>query len=419
MAKVREWVSGLSVLDWTETLNNSWLYSFRPLLEAPGEGYPAFMQSPAWVDKQINTVLGSWTELKHDTILYAKQVYAELGAGPMPPEPVPPKGYVEPVPTFYARLAALTAMTRAGLRSRDLLGAQDADSLERLEGLALDFQAIAEKELRGEPLTEEDYTLIRYYGGQLEHLTMAAADTPAGEPGGNPAMDEEPQAAVVADVATDPAPGLVLEEAVGRVDEIHVVVPVVDDDGTTYLQVAKGAVFSYYEFPWPMADRLTDEKWRQMLDEGQAPDRPAWIDSFFTAEGESSELTTAVYSFQESLVNAVWQLEPGYLAASGPALEQLTAAIEALRVEKRYEGRQLIRSEFRSFDRQSADQAVVTIRETWQAKLYEFSDYPGMEDSQPLGERGPYTLDVTYTLERGEWQWVVTRIVYANEPPAW
>jgi hypothetical protein len=156
-----------------------------------------------------------------------------------------------------------------------------------------------------------------------------------------------------------------------------------------------------------------------MLDEGKAPARPAWIDTFFTAEGESSDLTEAVFGFQKSLVSAVWEIESGYLAASGPALEQLTAEIDALRAEKWYEGRQLLRSEFRSFDRQTADQAVVTVRETWQDKLYEFQDYPGMGDTEPLAQRGPYTLDVTYTLEHGEWQWLVTRIVYANEPPAW
>jgi Protein of unknown function (DUF3160) len=420
MTKVQTWISGLDVAAWTETLYNSWLYSFRPLLEVPGDGYPAFMQSNAWVDKQLNTVLGSWAELKHDTILYAKQAYAEMGAGPMPPEPVPPKGYVEPVPAFYARLAALTAMTRTGLGDRGLLAKDDSASLERLEGLALDLQAMAENELRNEPLAQEDYDLIRYYGGELEHLTMAAADTEQAEPGGFPTMDEEPQAAVVADVATDPSPpATVLEEAVGRVDEIHVVVPVVDDDGTVYLQAAKGAVFAYYEFPWPADDRLTDEKWRKMLDEGQSPARPTWTDSFFTAKGESSDLTQAVYSFQQSLANAVWNLEPGYLSAGGPALEQLTAGIDALLAEKQYEGRQLVRNEFRSFDLQTADRAVVTVRETWQDKLYQFQDYPGGGDTEPLAERGPYTLDVTYTLERGEYQWLVTRIVYADEPPAW
>ncbi|MFB0534820.1 MAG: DUF3160 domain-containing protein [Anaerolineae bacterium] len=420
MAKVQEWVSDLSVEEWTETLYNSWLYCFHPLLEVPGEGYPAFMQSPAWVDKQLHTVLGSWAELKHDTILYAKQVYAELGAGPMPPEPVPPKGYVEPVPYFYARLAALTAMTRQGLGDRGLLVEQDDYSLQRLEELARAFQTMAEKELRGEPLTEEEYSIIRFYGGDLEHLTMAAADTPEGEPGGQAYMEEEPQAAVIADVATDPWPTpIVLEEAVGRVNEIHVVVPVVGEDGTTYLQVAKGGVFSYYEFPWPAEDRLTDEKWRQMLDEGQAPPPPEWISSFFTTEGEDSELSEAIFRFQKSLSGAVWLLEANYLSARGAALEQLSAEIEALRAEKRYEGRQLMSSDFRSFDRQAEDQAVVTVRETWQDQLYEFSQYPGQEGGEPLAQRGPYALEVTYTLERDESGWLVTRVVYANEPPAW
>jgi len=53
MAKTQQWLSSLSVEDWTETLYNTWLYTFRPLLEVPGEGYPSFMQSPAWTDKQL------------------------------------------------------------------------------------------------------------------------------------------------------------------------------------------------------------------------------------------------------------------------------------------------------------------------------------------------------------------------------
>lgn len=66
------------------------------------------MRSAAWLDKQLTTALGAWTELKRDTILYAKQVYAE-GAGAMPPStPEPPKGYVEPVPLLYARRGAVT-----------------------------------------------------------------------------------------------------------------------------------------------------------------------------------------------------------------------------------------------------------------------------------------------------------------------
>jgi hypothetical protein len=38
-------------------------------------------------------------------------------------------------------------------------------------------------------------------------------------------------------------------------------------------------MFSYYEFPHPMADRLTDEKWRELLST-KPPARPAWIADF-------------------------------------------------------------------------------------------------------------------------------------------
>ena len=46
-----------------------------------GASYPLYMQSPNFLDKQIQTSLGSYAELKHDTLLYAKQSYAEEGGG--------------------------------------------------------------------------------------------------------------------------------------------------------------------------------------------------------------------------------------------------------------------------------------------------------------------------------------------------
>ncbi|HHV57093.1 MAG TPA: DUF3160 domain-containing protein, partial [Firmicutes bacterium] len=69
--------------------------------------------------------------------------------------------------------------------------------------------------------------------------------------------------------------GRVLEEATGPVFPIYVAVPV---DGK--LRIAVGGVYSYYEFPWPLADRLTDKKWHQLINEGQAPPQPAWTKSF-------------------------------------------------------------------------------------------------------------------------------------------
>jgi hypothetical protein len=425
MAYVRSWLAGLTVEDWTETLYNTWLYTFHPLLEVPGPGYPEFMQSTAWLDKQLNTTLGSWAELKHDTILYAKQVYAEMGGGPPAPPPVPPKGYVEPVPYFYARLAALTAMTRDGLANRAILSDQDSQSLTNLEELARALQQMAEKQLRGEPLTEKEHSRIRFYGGELEHLTMSAADTEDSGPGSIGYMDDDPQAAVIADVATDPGSAdgpVVLEVGVGRIDEIHVIVPVIEDDGTITLQVAKGGVFSYYEFPWPAGDRLTNEAWRQMLDEGRAPARPPWTSSFSVPEGEYAELQTAILSTQKSLTAAYWEQRTTF-RDDEPALAPFAAEIQRLTNAKQYMGHQLVATNFRSFDLQGPSQAVVTVRETWQDTLHSYTGTWPDYGEPVIAERGPYNLDVTYTLQLettayGSY-WRVTRAIYANDPPPW
>jgi hypothetical protein len=267
MEKVQGEIAALEMDSWTQNLYWSWLYALGPIIEVKGGQYPAFMQTRAWLHKDLHTALGSWTELKHDTILYAKQAYAELTA--MPPQAAV-RGYVEPNPEAYARLAALTRMTLDGLGQRGLLISEDKDSLEYLETVLLSLKTIAEKELAGEGLTDDEYYFIDSYGDVLEGLTIAAADK--AEPGGS--LDEE-EAAVVADVATDPNSGQVLEEGVGRVFAIYVAV---ETEGN--LAVAQGGVFSYYEFAWPMSDRLTDEAWREMLESGQAPSRPEWTSSF-------------------------------------------------------------------------------------------------------------------------------------------
>ena len=253
---------------WSNTLYQGWLYTLDALLTTPGEGYPSFMQNQAWTRKNLNTFLASWTELKHDTVLYAKQVYAQMGGGM---ENEDDRGYVEPNPALYARLASLVKMTREGLDQRGLLDQQDGESLERLETLALSLKTMSEKLLENQLLTDEEYDLIRSYGGQLEHFWLEALRDEGVDH--RSALSENP-AALVTDVATNPE-GQVLAEGTGNIFEIYVVVPV---DGN--LRVARGGVFSHYEFPWPLNDRLTNEKWRHMVETGDTPPLAPWTESY-------------------------------------------------------------------------------------------------------------------------------------------
>ena len=274
MSKMQTYLSGLPTENWTQNLYWGWLYQLRPLLDEKGNGYPSFMQNTAWVRKELNTFLGSWSQLKHDTILYAKQVYAESGAGG--PEEKDDRGYVEPNPYVYARLASLLKMTNEGYEMRGLLTASMKDNLGKMEQLAVSLKTISEKELNNEKLTDNEYELIRSFGGQLEHFWLKVNKDELAFKQSTSQRDylNENPAAIVADVATDPN-GQVLKEGTGKISEIYVVVPI---DGK--LRIAKGGVYSYYEFTWPMSDRLTDKKWRELLNSSQAPALPSWTDAF-------------------------------------------------------------------------------------------------------------------------------------------
>ncbi len=251
---------------WTSNLYWNWLYTLQPLLQAKGEGYPYFMQSAAWVDKDLHSWLGSWAELRHDTILYAKQSYTQMLTAVLR-TPEPANGYVEPQPELYARLAALAAQMRDGLESRGLLGAEMARKLDDMEQLQLTLKTISEKELRGEGLTEDEYAAIRTIGDTLEGLTTFSEQVQ-----GEITSQADERMALIADVHTDPNTSRVLEEGVGDALTIYVVVLI---DGEQV--VTEGGVFSYYEFKQPMGNRLTDEAWQSM---SSRPAQPAWTGSF-------------------------------------------------------------------------------------------------------------------------------------------
>lgn len=420
MEELRATFAGYGDEVWTQSLYWSWIHSLRPLLAPAGEGHPQFMRSEAWLDKQLTTALGSWTELKRDTILYAKQVYAERGYDSLPPpEPERPKGYVEPVPELYARVAGLSRMTVEGLASRGLLAEEDRAALEAMEGLATRLQTMAEKQLRGEALSAEEYEQIRFYGADIEALTFAADDEAIYQGrGGTPAGGEDLQVAVVADIATDPG-GQVLENGVGRVFEIYVAAPV---EGR--LVLTKGGVFSHYEFPWPLGDRLTDEAWRAMLDAGEAPPLTAWTGSFMVEDHAAEPLAETIRRFNEKLVEAFWYTDAAYVAPFlGPEeLADTEAYIAGLDAQGQFVGAKLLGLELRSFDFVDADNAVVTAREIWSDELYRGSPYFAEQQGDPAleGVRAPYTLNVTYTMRRGGDGWQITRILLdPAAPPAW
>ena len=283
MEQLRSVLQDAPQSSWTTSLYSSWLYTLLPLLEEKGEGYPSYMTSTQWAKKSLETFAGSFTELKHDTVLYAKQMIAEMGGGP--PEVIDDRGYVEPEPEIYHRFMLLAQQTREGLNKFGLLGSEDVENLNRLAELARRLMEISNKELQDEVLTDEEYDLIREYGGTLEHFWIEAVEDRTDADYLDP---QEIPASLVTDIATDPN-GTVLQIGNAKPAEILVVVPI---EGK--LRLASGVVYNFYQFEQPIGERLTDTEWRQKTGEWAGEDgwfhrdetleKPWWTESYWSEE---------------------------------------------------------------------------------------------------------------------------------------
>jgi len=264
-----ERLAKLSPGDWNQNLYYRWIHLLKKVNEVPAKGAPPMMLTRPWKLKSLVASLGSWAELKHDTILYGKAIAAEGDGGEEAEKIV--RGYVEPNPELYAELKNLVAASRQGLADRGLLTDDFKYAAEELETLVGFLENVSRKELNGSPLSRDEYEQIRLYGGRIEYLTvyMMAGPYSTWELVTGP----DKSVAVVADIAS--SMGAVLEEAVGNVWEIYAIVPM---PGGLYL--TRGSVFSYYEFTQPAQSRLTDERWQEMLEQSKAPPMPKWTGEY-------------------------------------------------------------------------------------------------------------------------------------------
>jgi len=254
MATLQDYFNKTTQQQWTQNIYWSWLYTIKSLFtdSISKTGYPMFVKSEDWDKKTLQTFLGSWTELKHDTLLYAKQSYAELGAGgpgqTPPPNPVP-KGYVEPNVVFFDRLISLVNLTDDGLKQFGILPSNfESRNTTFLDSLKF-YRTIAVSELQNQKISDDDFEKLRLSAGQLDQILQA--------PDSQVSLESNARSALIADVHTDTKKGQILYEADGIPNYIYVAVK--DANGT---RLTKGLVYSYYEFTGPLAKRYTDQTWQ-------------------------------------------------------------------------------------------------------------------------------------------------------------
>jgi hypothetical protein len=256
LAALRAQFDAYTVADWTKSTYNGWLYGLRPLLQPMPAGAPAFMQGPAWQDKELNAALGSWTQLRHDFILYGKQttVPCPWAQGP---------GLVEPVPATFDRLADLCDQVYDALDGYNVLPGVHARSLRALAARLRTWRDYAQKVADGSWLSQEEQDDVHRVGLWLLDFF---AD-------GQGVAEKSPM--LVADVASDSNTSRVLHEGTGHFNPLVVVYA--PPGGEPIAGV--GYVFSHYEFAESDWNRLNDDEWARRL-QGNPPPRPAWASGF-------------------------------------------------------------------------------------------------------------------------------------------
>ena len=241
----------LTSFDFGTTLYHTWLHMIGLLFMPGGTNTPYFMLDPLYQDKLLTTYLGSYTELKHDTLLYIKQAYAEMGAGGgddctfgvYPPALPIPKGYVEPNIDVIDQLISLTHETSSFFTG---------DAYTTFGEYLTLVKRIAVAQTKNEKISDEDFDALR-----LSYNTLTEITTPQklfGQP-----LQKERRGSIIADIFTSGKYGP-LYEAVGRPYLMALMVN--DVNGA---RVVLGPVFSQYEFyaeqvPFqPTAGRFNDQ----------------------------------------------------------------------------------------------------------------------------------------------------------------
>ncbi len=135
---------------WDHSIYNLWLNSIRSLNPpADRSTLPSFMQTAAWWQQKMNSQLASWTELRHDNLLYAKQSYTGGATCSYP------YSYVEPIPEFFYSMSSVAKKTLEKLESISSVGnLVGADYFTRFAEVTDTLGNIAQKELDNSPLSQ-------------------------------------------------------------------------------------------------------------------------------------------------------------------------------------------------------------------------------------------------------------------------
>jgi hypothetical protein len=190
---------------------------------------------PIEARRRMASALGYWTRDRWQSVLYAKQSYTPMGKGLNVDAPRD-GAWIEPAVALYQGLLEL-ARAQWQRTSEPMWEAM----VETMEPVV----KVARKAADGGPLSADDQAFLNDLDLNLKEL-IGARDRP-----------------LVVDVHTSPATGDLLEQGLGLAQPVY--------HRPEGRPAARGALSTHYELRVPIEQRLDDQAWREMLDQGEVP----------------------------------------------------------------------------------------------------------------------------------------------------
>ncbi len=243
---LRKEFSKITIKQWRQNAYWHWLLIVKSMNEPIRFPQSFKVNSSVYADKLMVTQQGFWAELRHDTILYAKQSYTAKVTAAFP-ELALEDVKVEPLSETYKEIITFLEAFEHNLGELGLLQPEIETKISVLKDFTTAALQASEIQKKDAQIPLEIRKILYSYGDFLENLYSFPAEFEQNQ--------TDSLLPLVADVHTDVNTKQVLQVAVGRPMEIWI-----RADGKIY----KGAMYSYYEFKQPMDKRLTDEEWQSM-----------------------------------------------------------------------------------------------------------------------------------------------------------
>lgn len=257
LARARVLSDGHGEQFWHSNLYTGWLGALRALspdesVEDPARfGLPQLMATEAFGRRLLNTQLGSWAQLRHDTILYVKPSTTSLLCDF-------PDAYVDPYPAFYAAMTQLGETSTGQIRAlsiRHPVLDRAVEYFDHLSEVTRMLGEMAELERSQRPFTDRHMAFVN------ELVRISQGCTGFSAPGWYLRLFWNPREAnkdipTIADVHTDPNSGSVLHVATGLPQLMVAAIETCQG-----VRAYAGPAFSYHEVIGPEFARYTDEEW--------------------------------------------------------------------------------------------------------------------------------------------------------------